>query len=47
VEVAVIENSTVPYAVLLLRLSLGVMFLAHAMLKWRVYTIPGTAVTRY
>src|SRR6516164_4616633 len=41
--IAVIDNLTVPYAVLLLRLSLGMMFLAHAMLKWRVYTIPGTA----
>jgi len=39
----VIDNATVPYGVLLLRLSLGVMFIAHALLKWRVYTISGTA----
>lgn len=31
-----------PYGVLLLRLCLGAMFVAHAMLKIRVYTIPGT-----
>ena len=27
---------------MLLRLCLGAMFIAHALLKWRVYTIPGT-----
>ena len=37
-----IDSTTAPYAVLLLRLSLGAMFIAHAMLKVRVYTIPGT-----
>jgi putative oxidoreductase len=37
-----IDLITAPYAILLLRLSLGVMFVAHAMLKWRVFTIPGT-----
>lgn len=37
-----IDNSTAPYAVLLLRLCLGAMFIAHAMLKIKVFTIPGT-----
>jgi putative oxidoreductase len=41
-EVLVIDLVTAPYAVLLLRLCLGAMFIAHAMLKWRVFTIPGT-----
>ncbi|TPM96348.1 DoxX family membrane protein [Mesorhizobium sp. B2-1-3A] len=34
-----------PYAVLLIRLCLGVMFVAHAMLKWRVFTIRGTVAS--
>lgn len=37
-----IDLATAPYAVLLLRLCLGVLFVAHALLKVRVYTIPGT-----
>jgi putative oxidoreductase len=37
-----IDNSTAPYAALLLRLCLGALFVAHAMLKVRVFTIPGT-----
>jgi putative oxidoreductase len=37
-----IDSHTAPYAVLLLRLCLGAMFIAHAMLKVRVFTIPGT-----
>jgi DoxX len=37
-----IDLTTAPYAVLLLRLCLGAMFIAHAMLKVRVFTIPGT-----
>jgi putative oxidoreductase len=37
-----IDAATAPYAVLLLRLCLGAMFIAHAMLKVRVFTIPGT-----
>jgi putative oxidoreductase len=37
-----IDPATAPYASLLLRLCLGAMFIAHAMLKVRVFTIPGT-----
>jgi putative oxidoreductase len=38
-----INTNTAPYAALLLRLSLGVMFIAHALLKLVVFTLPGTA----
>jgi putative oxidoreductase len=31
------------YAALLLRLSLGILFIAHALLKYFVFTLPGTA----
>ncbi len=31
-----------PYAALLLRVSLGIMFIAHALLKYYVFTLPGT-----
>lgn len=37
-----IDNRTAPYAALLLRVSLGVMFIAHALLKYAVFTLPGT-----
>jgi putative oxidoreductase len=37
-----VDLATAPYAALLLRLCLGAMFIAHALLKWRVFTIPGT-----
>ena len=38
-----IDNRTAPYAALLLRVSLGVMFLVHSIyLKLVVYTLPGT-----
>lgn len=37
-----INTYTAPYATLLLRLSLGVMFIAHALLKLMVFTLPGT-----
>jgi putative oxidoreductase len=36
-----IKTSTAPYAALLLRVSLGVMFLAHVGLKIFVFSIPG------
>lgn len=31
------------YGAFLLRLALGVMWIAHALLKWFVFTLPGTA----
>jgi len=37
-----LDMVTAPYAALLLRLCLGVLYIAHAMLKVRVFTIPGT-----
>lgn len=37
-----IHQQTAPYAALLLRISLGVMFIAHALLKIIVFTVPGT-----
>ena len=40
-----IDSLTAPYAVLLLRWSLGALFIAHALLKIRVFTIPGTVAT--
>lgn len=36
-------NTTSPYAALILRLSLGTMFLAHAGLKYFVFTLAGAA----
>jgi len=36
-----IKPSTAPYAALLLRLSLGIMFLAHVALKIFVFTVQG------
>jgi putative oxidoreductase len=36
-------DSRAAYAALLLRLSLGTMFVAHALLKLFVFTLPGTA----
>ena len=38
-----IDNVTAPFAALLLRISLGVMFIAHALLKIVVFTPAGTA----
>jgi mono/diheme cytochrome c family protein/uncharacterized membrane protein YphA (DoxX/SURF4 family) len=40
---AMIDFTTASYAAFFLRLCLGILFVAHALLKWRVYTIPGTA----
>jgi putative oxidoreductase len=37
-----IDSFSSPYAALLLRVALGVLFLAHGMLKVRVFTLPGT-----
>lgn len=37
-----IQLHTAPYAALLLRVSLGIMFVAHGLLKVVVFTIPGT-----
>ena len=37
-----IDGTTAPSGVLLLRWCLGAMFIAHALYKWRVDTIPGT-----
>ena len=38
-----IDQRTAPYAALVLRLALGSMFIAHALLKYYVFTLPGTA----
>lgn len=38
-----IDSKTAPYAAFLLRLTLGVMFIAHGLLKVFVFTLPGTA----
>lgn len=38
-----IDTKTAPYAALVLRLALGTMFVAHALLKIFVFTLPGTA----
>ena len=37
-----IQQQTAPYAALVLRVALGLMFIAHAMLKIVVFTVPGT-----
>jgi putative oxidoreductase len=38
-----IDPHTAPYAALILRIALGAMFIAHALLKYYVFTLPGTA----
>jgi len=38
-----IDDRTAPYGALLLRLSLGAVFLAHGLLKFIVFGLPGTA----
>jgi len=42
-EVTMFDTRTAPYAATLLRVSLGIMFIAHALLKYTVFTLPGTA----
>jgi putative oxidoreductase len=37
-----IDAKTAPYAALLLRVSMGLLFIAHALLKVVVFTMPGT-----
>jgi putative oxidoreductase len=41
-EIRMIDTRTAPYAALMLRLALGTMFVAHALLKLFVFTLPGT-----
>lgn len=41
-QTATIDHAA-PYGVALLRISLGAMWIAHALLKWLVFTLPGTA----
>jgi putative oxidoreductase len=36
------DSRTAPYAALVLRVALGSMFVAHALLKYYVFTLPGT-----
>jgi putative oxidoreductase len=38
-----IDSRTAPYAAFVLRIALGAMFIAHALLKYYVFTLPGTA----
>lgn len=38
-----IDPRTAPYAALVLRVALGAVFIAHALLKLLVFTLPGTA----
>jgi putative oxidoreductase len=40
---AATHASTTDYGATLLRVSLGVMWMAHALLKWLVFSLPGTA----
>lgn len=37
------SQTTSQLGITLLRISLGIMWIAHAMLKWLVFTLPGTA----
>lgn len=39
----ILDLNTAPYAVTLLRVSLGILFLAHGLLKVFTFTLPGTA----
>lgn len=40
---ACIDSSAAPYGALVLRTGLGTMWIAHALLKWFVFTLPGFA----
>lgn len=42
-DLATIDPRTAPYAALVLRVALGAVFIAHALLKLVVFTLPGTA----
>ncbi|SRR5688500_7113643 len=42
-DLASIDVRTAPYAAFVLRLALGIVFVAHALLKLLVFTLPGTA----
>ena len=44
IDTRTIDNRTAPYAALVLRVSLGVMYIAHSLvLKYFTFTLPGTA----
>jgi putative oxidoreductase len=42
-SLTMIDARTAPYAAFALRIALGTMFIAHALLKYYVFTLPGTA----
>ena len=42
-DLASIDLRTAPYAAFVLRLALGTVFVAHALMKLLVFTLPGTA----
>ena len=42
-DFTMIDTRTAPYAAFVLRVALGVMFVAHALLKYYVFTLSGTA----
>lgn len=37
------SDASVPQGITVLRVSLGAMWIAHAWLEWKVFTLPGTA----
>src|SRR5690348_4501549 len=41
-EAHMVDPTTAPYAALVLRIALAAIFIAHAMLKVRVFTVAGT-----
>jgi putative oxidoreductase len=42
-EAPMIDSRTAPYGLFVLRVALGAMFVAHALLKYFVFTMPGFA----